>query len=290
MFKFFLYKFGQFSVNRLPLKISYCFAGYLSDIQYYFSFRDRRAVKENLKILLQSDDDRILTKYAKEVFRNFGKYLIEFFRIAQNVDKEYVNRKITIKNVEILNSVLEKGKGGIILSAHIGNWELGGVVVSVLDYPVEALALPHKERPVNDLFNQQRESKGVKVIPSNISVKRCIESLKQNKFLCMLGDRSFTVNGEVMDFLGRKMLIPKGPALFSAKTGAPIIPAFLIRDQNDHFTFSFLDPIFPPERNHEGISHEDLITIMGKYIRIIEDQVRKFPSQWLMFRTFWVNQ
>lgn len=202
------------------------------------------------------------------------------------VDDHFIKSKVRINGIGRLDDVLKKGKGGIIVTAHIGNWELGAVLLSMLGYPLMAVALPHKERPVNDLFNQRREAKGVTVVPTNAALRRCVEQLKKNRLIALVADRDFSANGFVVDFLGRKMLIPKGPAMFSWKTGAPIIPVFLIRNEDGGFTMSCHEPLYPPKRNTSIGEDEVVLGIMRRYIPIIEDQIRAFPSQWLLFRDF----
>lgn len=283
MFKYFLYKIGLFLLHRLPSQLSYKFAAFVSDLQYYFSFRDRRAVRKNLKNILPSADN--ISFLTKDVFRNFGRYLIEFFQMKEMVDEQFIKSNVRTEGMGYLDKVLAEGKGGIVVTAHIGNWELGAVLISVLGYPLMAIALPHKERPVNDLFNDQREAKGVTVVPTNGALRQCIEQLRGNRLLALVADRDFSANGIMMDFLGSKMLVPKGPAMFSLKTGAPILPIFLIRNGDGTFTFSCSQPIYPPGRNRR----EDDTTmkeLMGRYMSVIEKKIRAHPSQWLLFREF----
>ena len=287
MFKFYLYKLGQFIVTRLPLSLAYQFATFLSDLQYLFSFRDRRAVCNNLKIIVPSQQN--LSAMTREVFRNFGQYLVEFFCMAKKFDMNFVKEKVKVCNIDILKKVLEQGKGGIILSAHIGNWEFGGILLSMLGYPLMIIALPHKERPVNDLFNHQRESRGITVVPPHTAIRRCLETLRSNKLVAIAADRDFTQSGVVMDFLGRKALIPKGAALFALKTGAPIVPCFLIRNPDNSFTLSLEEPIVPPLETDEYIKESILSTLMKQYTKVIEEKIRQFPTQWLMFREFWIK-
>ncbi len=287
MFKFLIYKFGQFCVNHLPLKVSYHIAMFMSDLQYWLSPRDRRAVRNNLRIIVKDKAD--ISRLTKEVFRNFGKYLVEFFRMAGNVDEKYIQKNVEIRNVDRIDRVLKKGKGGIVLTAHIGNWELGAVILSRLGYPLTAIALPHKERPVNDLFNAQREIHGVTVIPTNIAIRRCLETLKENKLVALLADRDFGHNGEEMEFLTRKAILPKGAAIFSLKTGAPIIPTFLIRQKDDRFTLMVEEPITPPLCEPGEVAKEIFVPLMRQYTTIIEERIKQFPSQWLMFREFFIR-
>ena len=287
MFKYFIYKFGQFWVNVLPLKLSYRVAMFVSDLQYYFSFRDRRAVRSNLRLIAKPGSD--IPRMSKEVFRNFGKYLVDFFSMALKLDEHFIEENVKINNLEVLDEVLKDGKGGILLTAHIGNWELGAMVMSLLGFPLVAIALPHKERPVNELFNQQRERQGITIIQTSIAIRRSLEALKENKFIAVVADRDFTAHGMELDFLGRKALLPKGAAIFSAKTGAPIIPTFMIREPDDTFSLIIHPPIYPQKVINGEVDQDTIMTAMKKYVTIIEEKIRLYPTQWLMFREFWVK-
>jgi KDO2-lipid IV(A) lauroyltransferase len=283
MIQYYFYKIGQFFVQHLPLALSYKLATFISDIHYYLSFRDRRSVKNNLKVILPSSED--IPRLSREVFRNFARYLVDFFYVPEKLDDAYIRDHVTIKNLHYLPEVLKRGKGGIILTAHIGNWELGGFIISRLGYPLIAVALPHKERSINNLFNNQRQSQGITIVPNNVAIRECIKGLKENRMMALLGDRDFNATGEMMDFLGKKVRMPKGPAAFSLKTGAAIIPAFLTRQGKDCFTLTLEKPILPPENPED---RHALKETMRKYITIIEETIRRYPTQWYMFQRFWL--
>ena len=287
MFKYWMYKIGSFFVNSLPWELSYRLGDFLSDVHYFFSFRDRQLVKNNLKAILGERED--VSFQAREVFRNFGRYLVEFFRMEKIFNSNFIKVRVKVCDAKNIDKALAKGKGGIILTAHMGNWELGGVVITSLGYSVTAIALPHKERPVNELFNRQRQIKGMTVVPMQNSVRKSIEALKSNGLVAVLADRDFTSHGELLDFLGKKALIPKGAAIFSIKTGAPLIPVFFMRQPDNTFILEIEEPIDPPEINEEMIEGPVLINFVEKYKKIIEDRIRRSPTQWLMFRKFWVE-
>jgi len=103
MFKFLLYQLGKFLVNRMSLASAYTLARHISDIQYTFSPRDRRAVRNNLRIITASDQD--LDKLTREVFCNFGKYLVEFFRMEKTVNLDYIKKNITIENEKYIQEI-----------------------------------------------------------------------------------------------------------------------------------------------------------------------------------------
>jgi len=289
MFKFLLYKLGQFLVNYLPAGMAYRIARFLSDLQYTFSFRDRRAVYNNLSIITH-DSSANLKRLTRDVFRNFGIYLIEFFRMRKMVTPEFIEQRIRLHNIQYMNEVKARHRGGIFLTAHLGNWELGGAVIASLGHKMMAVALAHKERPVNDLFNQQREDQGIMVVPVSQAIRRCMETLKNNGLVALVGDRDFNLHGELLDFLGRKAIIPRGPAVLSLRSGAPIIPVFLTREQDGTFDLHICEPIYPPEDKIGHDNAEAMLNMIKQYLSVIESFIRKYPDQWLMFRKFWVEE
>jgi KDO2-lipid IV(A) lauroyltransferase len=285
MLYYILYRIGQFIALCLPLKIGYLVAVFVSDLHYIFADKDRAAVKDNLKTIFPGKSDREIKKIRIRMFRNFAKYLVDFFRFSK-LDTEYIKRNIKIENMRYVDEALAKGKGVIALSAHIGNWELGGVVIALLGYPFWAVALPHKHKAVNNFFNSQRESKGMMVIPLGKAVRQCLNLLKENKVVALAGDRDFTEKGLVLDFFGKPAFFPEGPAAFALKTGAVIVPAFMVRNKDDSFTLKVEKPL---EFNPTDDKDKDLIESIKRYKSIFEDYIRRYPEQWYMFRKFWIQ-
>ncbi len=287
MLRFFLYKIGQFIVNILPLRAAYAFGQFLSDLQYTFSPTDRQSVRSNIKKILKRDE--IDERLVRDVFRNFGKYLVDFFRMIRYANEDFIRKSVKCEGVENLKDGLKAGKGVIIVTAHIGNWELGGIIMRKLGFPVLAVALPHKHKWVNDLFNAQRENCGVTVVTPSMAVRRCLEKLKANESVALVADRDFGPHGLPMDFLGYPTLLPKGPAVLAIRTGAAIVPTFMMRNPDDTFTLSFHKPVFAAEMGEQTVSDDVLKGVINQYIKIVEEKIRQFPGQWLMFREFWIK-
>ncbi len=288
MTRFLLYKIGQFIVNVLPLGWAYGFASILSDLQYTFSPEDRRNVRSNIRVILNTE--KVDEHLVREVFRNFGRYLVDFFRMARYLNADYIRTQIKGDGTGAVQEVLKRGKGAIIITGHIGNWELGGVLMSKLGFPILAVALPHKNKAVNQLFNSQRDQSGMPVVTPSVAVRRCLEMLRANQSIALVADRDFGMHGLEMEFLGRKTLLPKGPAVLSLKTGAGIVPTFLIRNPDNTFTMSFAQPVYPPYIDDQTTVSDDILKgMINQYIKAIEDKIRQHPSQWLMFREFWIK-
>jgi lauroyl/myristoyl acyltransferase len=286
MFNYLLYRLGQAIVLLLPLKAAYALAVFISDINYIFARRDRQAVKENLRTIFPEKTESEITRIGIRMSRNFAKYLADFFRFPA-IDADYIKRNVKLENFRYINEALAKGKGVIILSAHIGNWELGGAAVAQLGYPIWVVALPHKNKRVNDFFVSQRENKKVKVISVGVAVRKCFAAFKQNGIVALVGDRDFSERGIILDFFGKPTIFPEGPAVFSLKTGASIVPGFMVRNDDDSFTLKIERPIeFTPSANMA----EDIRDLILCYKPVIEDYIRRYPDQWSMFRKFWVEK
>jgi len=285
MVNYSLYRFGQFLALVLPIKISYGLAVIFSDLHYFFVWRDRQATKENLKAVFPEKSDAEIRRIRKALFRNFAKYLVDFFRFSE-IDRDYVARQVRIENNHYIDEGLSRGKGVIVLTAHLGNWELGGVAMAIIGYPFAAVALPHKDKRVNDFFNFQRESRGVKVIPVGNAVRSCLNLLRENEVLALAGDRTFNEKGVEVEFFGRPTLLPAGPAAIALKTEATIVPGFVLRNSDDTFTVRFEKPI---EFQASGNREKDIVGLVNSYKTIIEDYIRRYPTQWSMFRRFWIR-
>lgn len=285
MINYILYRIGQFFALYLPLKVGYKLAVFFSDLHYIFADKDRHATKKNLKAIFPEKSEREILRLRIRMFRNFAKYLVDFFRFSR-LDMRHIKRNIKIENIHYIDEALSKGKGVICLTAHLGNWELGGVVIALLGYSFWAVALPHKHKLVDDFFNSQRESKGVRVIPLGRAARECLNVLRENKVLALVGDRDFTEKGIILDFFGKSTLFPDGPAAFALKTGASIVPGFMLRNNDDSFTLRMEKPLEPVS---SGNKEKDMLEIILRYKIIFEDYIKRYPDQWYMFRRFWIE-
>lgn len=285
MLNYYLYRLGQIIALSFPLRSVYAFAVFLADLHYFFAFRDRGFVRANLRVIFPDKSVKDINKISRMVFRNFAKYLVDFFRF-EKLDLKYIDKNIKLENLHNFDDALSKGKGVIVLTAHLGNWELGGVVIAQLKYPFWVVALPHKNKNVNAFFDAQRNSKGVKVIAMGKAVRSCISEFRKNHMVALVGDRDFTEKGIVVDFFGKPMHFPEGPAALSLMTGALIVPGFMFRNPDDSFTLRIEKAI---EFSPSGDKVKDLVDLINVYKKVLEDYIRKYPEQWYVFRQFWVK-
>lgn len=282
---FLLYRIGHFLTLKVPLRISYRIAVILADIHYHVYIKERRAVIENLKTILNNNNTKELDRIARDVFRNFAKYLVDFFRFSM-IDSEYMKDFVKLEGLSNIEDARKRGKGVIILSAHIGNWELGGFALGKLGYPIHAVVLTHKNKKVNEFFINQRKMGNFGSIEIGASLRCCYNVLKNNELLALLGDRNFSNKGLSIEFFGKKAFMPKGPSALAVRTGAAIVCGYMVRQRDDTFKIVFEKPIYPESGLNDDASVEDT---MKRYLVSVEHAVRKYPGQWYVFKDFWRN-
>ena len=269
----------------LPIGFSYKLAEILSDLHSCLSGKDRQDVTLNLKTIFPEKSPQEIARIRRQMKRNFGKYLVDFFRFSL-IDKEYIKKHVRIENIQYVREALSLGRGVVALTAHLGNWELAGVVTALSGHDLWAVALEHKDKRVNEFFNEQREGKGVHVIAFSSAVRQCLTALRQKKVLALVGDRDFHGNGIVVDFFGVPAKLPLGPAVFSLKTGSPIVPGFLVREGgSDNYKLVFERPIVHPLT---GDNEKDISELVLTCKEVLEKYIRLYPDQWFTFRRFWI--
>lgn len=239
-------------------------------------------LKDNLRVALAAEgkaDEAEVRRLSEENLKNFASNLCDL-SYAGRLSDSFIRSHVEIRGLELLNEALSKKKGVIIASAHVGNWELGGMVLSRLGYPLTAVALEHRQRSVNDAFQKKREENGIKVIfLGQDPLKACYRVLKENGVLAMVGDILFGKEGIPVDFLDRKILYPKGIARFSLSTGAPALPTFFLMTSKKPRRY-----LLEVGEALRGSSEEEMTQNFAKKV---EAMVRRVPAQWFDFKRFW---
>ncbi|MFH1045953.1 MAG: lysophospholipid acyltransferase family protein [Candidatus Omnitrophota bacterium] len=283
---YYFYKFAAFLIGILPIRVTYFLAELIASGYFFFAKKDKINLAHNLSVVLEyTRNPRNINRASRMVFVNFAWYLAEFLRAAK-FDLNYLRSHVEFQGKEHLDQALELRKGVILVSAHLGNWELGSMVVSMSGYPMNIVAWTHKDKKVNNFFIQQRQEKGVAVIPLGVAVRKVLTALAANQVVAFAGDIDFAnpKEGIKVKLFGKDTLMPKGPATFSLKTGAPLVPTFMIREHPDRFRLILQAPILPES---SGDSDADRIRLTEKIAQKMEAMIARYPEQWFMPTPRW---
>ncbi len=283
MVQYWLYRLATCLCRIAPRGITYWVGLRIADLYFFCNRTGRAAVMDNLRQIFQGLDiqpaRKTLRGFARKTFQHFGKYLIDFFRFSR-LSPAHVANLVSLQNMEYIEQGLQYGRGLLTVTAHFGNWELGGAVMTALGYRVHAVVLPERKRHLKRLLDRQRMRRGVNLLPlgqSGFSVVRC---LKRNEIVAVLGDRDFSASEERVPFFGAPARIPIGPAKLSIKTGAPIVVGVLLRQVDDTFLLRMHPPLLPEvEKTPEQMRQ--------RMIAILEEEIGRSPYQWFLFQPFW---
>lgn len=270
----------------LPQRFLYCIALRIADMNYYWlDPSGRRAVEGNLRQVFPDAIPARINKETRWVFRNFAKYLTEFFKF-RHFDLNWFKTNMAMFGLEHIDRALAAGKGCVVSSAHLANWELGAAGLSIMGGKTMTVSVAmHRYGRINDLFIRERESMGLRVADMEKDAARVmLRALRRNEVVGVMGDRDPTQQGVMIDFFGLPCRFPQGPARLALATGAPVIPAFCIRRSNDSFSMTFLPPIPVPE---EGTRDEKVRAMTQAFADIIADAIRVHPEQWGVFYPIW---
>jgi len=277
------FKVADLLSRMLPRRFAYWVGLRIADEFYARDTRGRNAVKSNLRHILRHKglraSDETLERLTRRVFQHFGKHLIDFFS-ARRISLKEVNRMVSIEHHEYLEQAMSADTGIIVLTAHLGSWELGAAVLATLGCPLNAVILPEEDRRIRALFTARRESRVQKVIPLGQAARGVLKALSAKEPVALLADRDYSPRSDLVEFFGTPTRLPRGPATISAKTGCPILPGFLLRQPDDTFLFRFHPLILPHGR---GSGPE----IQKQIVAILEKEIGRTPEQWFMFHDFW---
>jgi KDO2-lipid IV(A) lauroyltransferase len=224
-------------------------------------------------------------KIVRECFISMAKSAGELFYTVHRPN--FPRRIIRIRNPEILDKALAAGKGVILVSAHFGNFPLMMVKLSLEGYKTAAIMRPFKEGRVDEIFQAERlriDVKTILSIPRRACVEESIRSLRNNRALFIPLDQNFGTSGVFVNFFGAKAATATGPVVLAQRTGAAIVPCFIVR-QNDDTHDIFFEP---PLKLESGRDEAEVITRnIQKITDIIESYIRKYPSQWSWIHRRW---
>lgn len=283
------------SVRHLPLRVLYGLGGGVMSAFLFLKPKYREALCSNFAhILNEPADAPRVRELARRMALNHGRYWIDFFYWSERGSSAAQEAIRRIDNPEALETCLSSGRGFIVLTAHLGNWEMGGLLLGGRAGEIAVVYVPDRFEIIEAYRSRYRASAGVKEVPITgdpFSALGALRILRDGGVVAVQGDRDFNDTGVEVTFFGQKASFPRGPATLALLSGSPILPIFILRGEDDPgrpgsggFNIIAFDPIEPT-----GVAKDtDAVRrLVEQTARVIEDVVRRHPDQWYCFYPFW---
>ena len=254
---------------------------FLGGLVYRFSGRHRdRGIDHVMQALHHSEADA--KELIRKMYRHMGQLALEVLYSPRLLKSpELMTETISIEVSPAFQEHLDKGQGGILVTAHYGNWEWMAMRIASAGIPLGTIVKLQPQPWVNALLNDNRRDSNVEVYPrtaGGTEILSGIRSIKKGRFLGLLCDQDGGKEGVFIPFLGRMSSTMAGPGIIAAKSGAPIFSTFISRR--------------PEGGHHVQISEElpgskDPVEMTRMIQKVIEDRIYEKPEEWLWLQRRW---
>ena len=290
--------------NPLLLSLFYIFSsivprfmhrGFIETVGCLFPFTMKETgnlIRKNLEVIgggaFTENDIRSL---ELKTFKNYGRYLLDYMamhRIAEHNKHHYImQQEIGLEN---LDAALSMGKGVILVTPHFGNWELGGIILSLKKYSLNIVTLKDDNQTINNFRERIRNKNNITSIyvtgDSIHTAINIIKALRNNSIVAMLGDRDGSTKTVEVNFFGKKTKFPLGVAYVALSSGAVVLPVFVVLRANGKYQGIIEKPLLFSQYK-ESNRNEAIRKAVQDIACIFEQYIKEYPDQWFNFYPFW---
>ena len=266
-------------IASLPAWLGYGLADLATGI-HWLAFPGRRhAVMANLAVMLPRASRSDRAKVARRIMRNFNRMMYEFFRLP-HLSREQLFASIEVSGKEHLDQAIARGRGVIITSTHIGNWELAAVMVAQWGYALHAVAGVQLGRWLTGAVRETKTELSITTIAPEDGFRKILRALDHNDPVALLVDGNLYTHGAVVEWFGRPTPFPAGPGVLAQRTGALIVAGYCQRTEAGRFRIVIEPPLDPASFASTAELHQAIASAAERHVRANIDQ-------WCIFRPMW---
>ena len=248
-------------------------------------FRIRRVdVDRHLAIAFPERDSAWRRRIARASYRHLAREAAMTFRFSL-MDPQEVVRRTDMEGFEELRAAVEQGTGAVVVSGHLGNWEVAGASVAARGVPVDVVA----HRQSNPLFDRYlvatRHRLGLTVIVKNDAFRLALRSLSAGRVAAFVADQNIRRRGVFVDFFGSPAATAKGPAVFALRSGAPVFLGTAVRLPGRLSRYEVKIERVPVRR--DAPAQEAILELTQRHTSILEQRIREAPEQYFWQHRRW---
>ena len=274
----------QWVMEHLPRRLAYALAIVIARLAFVFARRARRTLERNLRVALPDASEAELRLVTWNNFRNHSKAYADLMRLPK-ARVEDLRPLLHLQGVEHLEAARARRRGVLVVSAHMGSWEVAAAIWSATIAPVSLFAEELEPRELYDWYRRTRARLGISVLPLNRhGLRQVLAALEAEEMVVTAIDRDILGTGVVVDFFGRPAHIPEGPAAIALRRGTPLLPVCVYRLEDDTYQAVGYPPIVAQPT---GDRRHDLREVTEQLVRRLEEIIRAHPEQWHMPHPIW---
>ena len=269
----------------MPRKLAFHAARLASRIGFSLANRQRNSGLRNLAMTMPELSASECESILRACFDNLGRLLVEFSHFP-DLNKANISQYVVYEGFENFSEGVRRGKGVIFLTGHFGAWELSSFAHSVYGHPMKFVVREIDNPKVERLISEYRCMGGNVPVRRQNASRDILKALRNNETVGILMDQN-TVReeGVFADFFGIPAATTPAVATFALRTGAAVIPGFLIWDESLQKHRLHFDP--PLDLIETGDRTEDILQNTRMFNKVLENYIRKNPDQWLWIHRRW---
>jgi len=266
-------------VSSLPLWLGYRVADALTEAHFRLFPARRHAALVNLAVILPRATRRERLAIVRNMMRSYNRMMFEFFRLP-HLTRDELLHAIDVVGREHLEQAVARGRGVVITSTHVGNWELAAVVLAHWGYRLHAVAGVQLSRWLTPAVRETKAELALDTVAPEDGYRKLLRALEHNDLVALMVDGDIFAHGTRVDLFGRELEFPAGPGVLAQRTGALIICGFCERIKPGRFRI-VLEPALDPA------TFADTTALVTAVASTSERHIREHLNQWCIFRPLW---
>ncbi len=282
------FKVVQSIVERLPRPWVYALAVLASRVAWWFSPLARPRLEYNLKVACPelAADPKALHRISRLNFRNHAKAYADLMQLPR-ARVESMRPQLTVHGLEYLEEARALGKGVLVVSCHMGSYEVVAAIWSANLAPVSFFAEELEPRALFEWYRDTRARLGISVLTLDRGgMRKVLEALREQEMVITAIDRDITGTGYLMPFFGKLAPIPLGPAAIALRLGTPLFPVCVYRLPDDTYMAEGAPLVYA---RSTGNTRADQVSATEQLLRNIERFIQQHPEQWHVPHRIWAG-
>jgi lauroyl/myristoyl acyltransferase len=263
----------------LPLSFGYLLASLLGEAHFRLFPKRRHAALANLAVVLPRATRRERLQIARRMMTHYNYMMFEFFRLPHLTRKDLL-RSVEVVGREHLEHAVERGRGVVLTGSHIGNWELGAVVLAHWGYALHAVAGVQLTRWLTPAVRETKSELAIQTVSPEDGYRGLLRALEHNDLVALMVDGDVYSHGVSVEMFGRETRFPAGPGVLAQRTGALVLCGYCERLSRGRFRIVLEPPLDPA-------GFPTTAELNQAVAAVTERHVRAHLDQWCIFRPLW---